>query len=311
MAVFSFNVPGQPLQLRFAHVPGNWRGNDYPKVAMTSVSLGYGPPLALVFLTHMSIDYDGMGNAYGPPNKCPLDNLGNAGWKDSRGYYGVKAYHPKKAPAGVVLAQPYAYYQDVYGQVPAVQQTGIYKDYFISVTSQGVDAGVASFGALHGGLASNGVAADNFGMVLRPDLSRIATFTYLGGEGGALTDAKGKFLKDPRLGECSYRVFLDLGGTPKPCSSPYANNNFQTVYIVFPGSNTSQLSQLALGDDYDDLAAFIAFQMAADAKSRGVSALPAFNQYVASGRKVKPAAFDQVDFMLESRGYVTSGLMEQ
>ena len=83
-------------ELKFDNVPGKWSGNDYPNVAMTSVSLGVGPPLALIFMTRISIDYDGMGNAYGPAKKCPFDSLYNAGWKDTKsGYYGVKAYDPK------------------------------------------------------------------------------------------------------------------------------------------------------------------------------------------------------------------------
>jgi hypothetical protein len=297
--------------LKFDHVRGSWRGNDYPRVAMTSVSLASGPPLALIFMAHMSIDYDGMGNAYGPAKKCPLDSLLNAGWKDPKGYYGVKAYDPKKAPAGVELAKPHEHYRDVHGRVPVVQSSGPYKDYFISVTSRGVDAGVVPFGVLHGGLASNGVADGNFGMVLRPDLGRIATFTYLAGEGGALTDKKGNYLHDYRLGECSYKVFLNVGGLPKRCSEHYANNNFQTVYIVFPGSNASALTRLGQGDDYDDLPTFIAFQVQADVTSRGASALPAFNKYVANGRKIKPAGFAQVAYALQSCGYLTSGYMEQ
>jgi hypothetical protein len=298
-------------ELKFENVPGSWSGNDYPKIAMTSVSLGSGPPVALIFMAHISIDYDGMGNAYGPANKCPLDSLNNAGWKDAKGYYGVKAYNPKTAPAGVVLAKPYEYYQDALGCVPAVQTSGRYKDYFISVTSGGVDAGVVPFGVLHGGLASNGVAEGNFGMVLRPDQGRVATFTYLGGEGGALKDKKGNYINDYRLGECSYKVFLNVGGFPKRCAEVYANNNFPTVYIIFPRSNTAALDRLGVGDDADDLPAFIALQAQADVIARGTSGLPAFNKYVANGRKIKPPGFDQIAFVLQARGYVTSGYMEQ
>jgi hypothetical protein len=299
-------------ELKFANVPGPWRGNDYTSVAMTSVSLDTGAPLALIFMTHMSIDYDGMGNAYGPAKKCPLDHLYNAGWKDAnKGYYGVQAYHPKKAPAGVELAKPHDFYADVFGRVPVVQTTGTYKDYFISVTSKGVDAGVVPFGVLHGALASNGVGEGNFGMVMRPDLGRMATFTFLGGEGGAIKDDKGNFLQDYRLGECSYKVFLNVGGSPKRCSEVYANNNFQTVYILFPRSSKSALTQLGVGDDYDDLPAFIALQVEADVKARGVSALPAFKKYVAGGRKVKPKGSGDIAFNLQARGYVTSGYMEQ
>ena len=299
-------------ELKFESVPGSWHGNDYKKVAMTSVSLETGSPVALIFMTHMSIDYDGMGKAYGPSNKCPLDSLYNAGWKDpDKGYYGVKAYHPKKAPAGVKLAEPHDYYQDVFGRVPAVQTDGPYKDYFISVTSGGVDAGVTPFGVLHGGLAAKGVEDGNFGMVLRPDQNRVATFNYLAGEGGALKDKKGNFLHDYRLGECSYKVFLNLGGIPKRCSEVYANNNFQTVFIVFPKSDNSPLTRIGADDDYDDLPAFIGMQVLADAKLKGDSALPAFKKYVAGGRKNKPSNFDDISFTLEARGYLTSGYMEQ
>src|SRR5579872_1087861 len=293
-------------ELKFNSIPGNWHGNDYPRVAMTSVSLASGPPLALIFMTHMSVDFDGMGNAYGPAKKCPLDSLYNAGWKDPKGYYGVKAYNPKTAPPGVELAKPYEYYQDVHGRVPVVQTTGPYKDFFISVTSVGVDAGVVPFGVLHGGLASNGVAAGNFGIVLRPDKGGTATFTYLGGEGGALKDKKGNYLADYRLGECSYKVFLDVGGPPKQCSQVYANNNFQTVYMVFPRSNASALMRLAPGDDYNDLPAFIAIQAHADAASPGSSGLPAFKKYVANGRKIKPTGYAKVAYTLLSLGYMTS-----
>lgn len=294
-------------ELKFESVPGSWSGNDYKKVAMTSVSLGSGQPLALIFMTHMSIDYDGMGNAYGPAKKCPLDSLRNAGWKDAdKGYYGVKAYDPKKAPKGVVLAEPHDYYKDVFGRVPVVQQSGTYKDFFISVTSGGVDAGVAPFGVLHGSLAAQGVAAGNFGIVLRPDQGKTATFTYLGGEGGAIKNKKGEYVVDHRLGECSYKVFLDVGGAPKQCSQVYANNNFPTTYIVFPGSNDSALTRLGLGDDYDDLPAFIAIQAQADVASKGASGLPAFNKYVASGRTVKPTGWARAAYALQSRGYLTS-----
>jgi hypothetical protein len=293
-------------ELKFANVPGSWSGNDYPKITMTSVSAASGGPLALIFMTHMSIDYDGMGNAYGPAKMCPLDSLHNAGWKDPKGYYGVRAYHPKSAPAGVELATPHADFEDIFGRVPVVQSSGPYKGYFISVTSGGVDAGVVAFGVLHGSLAAQGVADGNFGIVLRPDKGQTATYTYLAGEGGDIKTKKGDYVVDHRLGECSYRVFLDVGGAPKQCTQIYANNNFQTTYIVFPGSNSSALFRLGLADDHDDLPAFIAFQAQADAKSPGASGLPAFNKYVADGRKSKPMGFSKIAYALQSHGYLTS-----
>lgn len=295
-------------ELKFETVPGRWSGNDYTNgVTMTSVSLASGPPLALIFMTRIVIDFDGMGNAYGPANKCPMDNLENAGWKDKeKGYYGVKAYNPKTAPKGVELAEPHDDYKDVFGRVPVVQTAGQYKGYFLSVTSGGVDAGVVPFGVLHGSLAAQGVAGGNFGIVLRPDQGRTTTFTYLTGEGGAITNKKGEFVVDHRLGECSYKVFLNIGGVPKRCADRQANNSFPTTFLVFPRSNVSALTRLALGDDYDDLPSFLAIQAQVDLAKLGASGLPAFKQYVANGRKTKPAGWARIAHALQSQGYLTS-----
>ena len=94
--------------LKFANVPGRWSGNDYPGVTMTSVSLASGPTLALIFMSHISIDYDGMGNAYGPAKKCLLDSLANAGWKDPKGYYGVKSLRSETGTRGCGVGKVFA-----------------------------------------------------------------------------------------------------------------------------------------------------------------------------------------------------------
>jgi len=98
--------------LVFRNVDRYWQGNDYKDVAekpaeggkpakpaehhrvsMTSVAVGTDePPFALIFMTHMNIDFDGAGNAYGPDNLEPLDYLLNAGQKTH--YYGLMSVLP-------------------------------------------------------------------------------------------------------------------------------------------------------------------------------------------------------------------------
>jgi hypothetical protein len=97
-------------ELAFKNVDKYWQGNDYKNiperpatkdrparpaeyhhVSMTSVALGKEPPFALIFMTHMNLDFDGAGNACGPDNLEPLDYLKNAINKETGHYVGVKA----------------------------------------------------------------------------------------------------------------------------------------------------------------------------------------------------------------------------
>ena len=140
-----------------------WQGNDYKDVAakkdkdgkiikpavvrhvsMTSVAFGKEPPFALIFMTHMNIDFDGAANAYGPDDKDPLDYLANAG----RGthYYGLMSVlRTAKNPVdknGMITAPDGTRvkvdkrYPDSQGYLPVVQQTGTYAGYFVSTTSK-------------------------------------------------------------------------------------------------------------------------------------------------------------------------------
>jgi hypothetical protein len=80
--------------LIFENVEGPWQGNDFPKVSVVSVTFN-GVLHAFVFLTHMNIDFDGAGNAYGPPDKNPLDTLDHAGQKSR--YYGLVSIKPDES----------------------------------------------------------------------------------------------------------------------------------------------------------------------------------------------------------------------
>lgn len=109
------------------------------------------------------------------------------------------------------------------------------------------------------------------------------------------------------VGECSYKVFLDIGGEPKRKDQRYPNNNWLTSFIVFPGSQTSQLLKLSLAENAEDFGVFLALQADADRHAKGHSGLRAFKKYVADGRKTKPATYQSIVSALQPLGY-TPGL---
>ena len=74
-----------------------------------------------------------------------------------------------------------------------------------------LDASAVAFYALSYGLQSKGVGEDNFGLALRHDTYRSASFSIMLGEGHDKDSGDAAYA----LGECSYKVFLDIGGTPK------------------------------------------------------------------------------------------------
>ena len=297
-------------QLQFSNLNGSWKGNDYKTVSITSVSMNGGRPLAFVFMTHMNADFDGAPNAYGPPEKNPLDSLDNAGRWAANGYYGLMSVNPNKPVKGVKLDERFP---DSQGKCPVVQQTGPYAGFYVSTTakrapggspsqyeqSHYIDSGSIPFCALSYGLFSKGVGDGDLGVALRLDKYKHAEFHFMGGEGHAKgTSGAGA------VGECSYKVFLDIGGTPKTAAQKYVNNNFSTIFLVFPGSKNSTLSVLSIADFSEDLAAFMAIQAQVDNASRGKSGIAAFQQYVAGGRKNKPGSFASISAALRPLGYV-------
>ncbi len=286
-------------------------------VSMTSVALGKELPFALIFMAHMNIDFDGAANAYGPNDKDPLDSLEDGG-RDTH-YYGLMSVLPTaKNPVdknGMITApngtrvKVDSRYPDLQGYLPVVQQSGNTAGYFVSTTSKKnpngspslydqshyLDSASVPYCVLHSGLKSKHVGGGNFGLAIRLDTFATASFAFLDGEGGAG--------KANDLGECSYKVFLDIGGKPKKRTDPWPNNNFPTCFVVCPRSTGSNLLQAAFAENSGDLAAFIAVQGQVDGIARGTSGLPAFKKWVADGRKDKPAKYDAIIGALHKFGY--------
>ncbi len=325
--------------LVFKNVDGYWQGNDYKDrpavpakgnrpaqpainmhVSITSVAVGTELPFALVFMSHMNVDMDGAANAYGPDDKTARPaNPEAAGRADH--YYGVMSVLPTArnpmdangmitAPSGERVKVDKRY-PDGQGYLPVVQQSGPYAGYFVSTTSKKnpsgsaslyeqshyLDAATVPYYALSGGVKGQGFTDGNFGLAIRLDTFDTATFPALDGEG---YDSP----SDRRVGECSYKVFLDIGGQPKRPVDPWPDNNFPTCFVLCLRSNVSTLQKATTADNSRDLAAFIALQAQVDARSRGASGLDAYNKWVADGRKDSPTNTDPVVIALHRYGYV-------
>ena len=56
-----------PGLMQFKRVAGSWSGNDYPTVSVTKVIDSTGYLTALVFMSHMNVDFDGSPNARSGP----------------------------------------------------------------------------------------------------------------------------------------------------------------------------------------------------------------------------------------------------
>lgn len=308
-------------ELRFASVAGKWEGNDYPTVSMTGVSVGQELPSALIYMTHMNVDFDGAPNAYGPQELSPLDSLADAGRYGENGYYGLIAVGTKEIEPGdpkhrlvkdVHNLKLDLRYPDTHGKCPVVQKDGPYAGYFVSTTAKRNPTGSTSryeqshyrdsstvpFCALSYGLTTKGVGDQDLGIALRYDSFRTTSFPFMAGEGHK-KGSKHAYA----VGECSYKVFLDFGGVPKTASQRYARNEFPSMFIVFPGSRTSKLQKISLAENAEDFAVFLAIQAQTDRAVKGRSGLPEFRRYVAGGRKAKPANYESVASALQQYGY--------
>lgn len=293
--------------LDFKLLGGSWHGNDLKNVEVVKIT-GTGIS-ALLYTCFVNIDYDGAGNAYGPLEKDTLDVLQNAGYP--RWYYGLIALHPQArlwdmndrslkefniGTKGPVVKDHYklqldARYPDSKGRQPVVQQTGIYKGYFISATShrkQGssiyeqssyLDAASVPFGALSGELSRlGGVRLNDFGLGIRHNAPRQSAF-HFADMGSTAGDAK------TAVGECSYKVFLDLGG-PKKVRGRTPDNRFAVSFLVFPGSGSgaadentvaagvrSQIARMGQADNAFELPLLMTFAGRADRGITGKSGL--------------------------------------
>ncbi len=98
------------------------------------------------------------------------------------------------------------------------------------------------------------------------------------------------------VGEVSYKVFLDVGGTPKTAQQSVPNNTFPTSFIVFRGSSAPTLPLLARADNANDLPMLLAFSEEAGYADRsGNSGKPLLDAWVAGGRTgARPRHYDQV-----------------
>lgn len=284
--------------ITFAKVPGSWSGNDYKSVSVTEVRDGAGFTVALLFMTHMNVDFDGAPNAYGPPGFDALDSLEDAGKNSASGYYGLMAVDPHETIVlhgkKVLLKDHFqldletdAKQADKKGRLPIKQKSGPYKGFYVSTTSKRnpngdasiyeqshyLDSSAVPYYATSYGIAQKGFGADDLGLALRLDRYKTASFTCLAGEGHKAGSPKAY-----ALGECSYKVFLDIGGVPKKRTQKYADNNFPTIFMLFPGSKSSPLWRLSYAANSYDFAKFIAMQALVDRRSRGKSALDLFNR---------------------------------
>jgi hypothetical protein len=313
-------------ELVFDNVDGTWKGNDFKNVSMTSVTFR-GALHAYVFLTHMNVDFDGAPNAYGPPEKEPLDLLEHAGWKTR--YYGLVAIDPDETEEVAVPGQKGKKekvlvkdlynlklderFPDTHGRVPVVQQGGTYDGYYISITSRAtrstlgankyqqstyINSTKVAYGALSKNLQDQGVAFGNCGIAIRHDNGRKSQFVIM--EGGHMAGPD-----IGAVGECSYRVFLEVGGSPKTAAQVYPNNTFATSFLIFPNSSAPTLSILGRADNADDLPMLMAYgEDAGYADRSGKSGKPLLDAWVAGGRTgARPRSYKNILSALRSAGF--------
>ncbi len=283
--------PGETLLLATPHLvemcalkisefyPGHWHcGQEYPKIYVTKIA-GPGDAEAYVWMSNINIDFDGAPNAYGPPGTDHLDHLENAGPGATNGWYGVVALSPKQVDdikkdlEAKKVANPRipkidtTAKKDVFGRFPVIQQAGEPKPgLYVSASAvpansnypewdqrRWIDSSAIPYGALSGMLRNKGeLRLGDCGLAMRFGIHKDAGFTY--------KDSGGK--DSWAVGECSYKLFLNLGGVGK-------NNWFQNGFIVFPHTRRpdgdahqgvrARLGLLSLHDTDGDLPLVIAF----------------------------------------------------
>lgn len=267
---------GTYLEFKDFH-SGKWHcGGDYPVVYLTHVYHWGTGFEAFVWMSNVNIDYDGSPTAYGPPGKITDDFLVNAGPGAENGWFGVKSLKPKVAadlrngpPKRIrPLVDDKNAPMDRFGRYPVVQQEGEPNPgHYVSSTSVPADTNFEEwdqrrwvnsktypYGAISGKLRDNGgVTLNDFGLAIR--LDRFDTHS-----GFCFKDSGGD--KSWAVGECSEKVFWDLGGVGR-------DNNFRNVFLVFPNSKRYDgniqsgigqfLRMFSLADNRDDLPMLLAY----------------------------------------------------
>jgi len=244
--------------LEFNRLGGTWQnGNDFLNVEVLKMTGPRGIH-GLLYTCHINIDYDGASTAYGPPEKVALDHVVNAGYP--RWYYGLLALHPQArlfdmdnksyetfriGTKGELATKHFKVtldlrFPDSKGRCPVFGENGYYvsasphrhgkfEDFFKQ--SSYTDAATVPFGALSGNLEKDAkVSLGDCGVAIRYNMDRNCPFYF--SDRGSTTGPKVN-----RVGECSYALFLALGGEKKvPYKTP--DNNWAVCFTVFPGSAT-------------------------------------------------------------------------
>jgi hypothetical protein len=280
---------------------GKWHcGRDYPTVYLIKLYNWNTGVEAFVWMSNVNVDYDGSPTAYGPDGKGD-DNLGNAGKYDTtKGWYGVASYSLAERDEINARLEKQGSQERIKldttpglgvsttlkgrrlnGKVvepqirfPVIQQSinGDPKPgHYVSATSKVAradleeyqqnryaDASATAFGALSGMLRKKGnVALGDYGLAIRLDQENAALTKT---SGFSFQDSGGE--NDWAVGECSQKVFTDLGGVGH-------DNNFPVGYVVFPRSKRydgdvkvgiqDRLRLLTAADNQDDLPLLLAF----------------------------------------------------
>jgi hypothetical protein len=288
---------------------------------------GPGGVVAYVWTSNVNIDYDGSPKAYGPPAKHPQDYIGNAGPDPQTGWYGVVALTVQQAAA--LRAKDPSHIrpqldtnpklEDVKHRFPVVQQAGEpAPGFYVSPSSKPanthypeydqrrwLDSSSIPFGALSGMLKTIGkVSLNDFALAIRLDQNHQSGFMF--------KDSGGS--KSWAVGECSYKVFTDLGGKG-------TNNNFVNAFIVFPGSGSggnssadmiepavkTRLTKLAMADNADDLPMLLSYYAQAGKNKSGLPSLKTHQSANGNGSGSQPKYYLPVVRALRSWGYHMAG----
>lgn len=311
-------------KLIFKDDPHEWHNGgekDFPKVPLTRVSWDTAPERAVahVFFGYVQIDCDGLPTAYGPPGVPavePDDNLKNA-WSDKKGWFGVVALSDDdplvKNKTAKIDIKPDLLHKGKYPVIQQAERGDPKPGYYVSQTPhpQGpkhlqnsyLDPSKFSYGALSVPLEAVGFNLGDFGLAIRHDLNLQSGFYFADKTGGSR-----------KLGECSYKVGINLGGRGK-CK--HFNNNFAVSFILFPGSHPKEVTRmsdedikkaiiplvrnLSLAENAEELALLMGFnEERPSAKPRGTSKLETHRKNPSGPR---PIHYDNILRGLTSFGW--------
>jgi hypothetical protein len=309
-------------KLIFKDHPHEWHnGSDFPKVPLTRLSLDTAKEkaLAYVFFGYVQIDCDGSPTAYGPPEKNPDDSLDNA-WKTPNGkdhWFGVVGLSENdplvKNGTAKIDKKPHLLHRGEYPVIQRAENGDPNPGYYVSQTphprgdkylqNSYLDPSKFSYGAYSTPLENLGFSAGDYGLAIRHNRNLQSGFYF--------ADKAGTSRK---LGECSYKVGITLGGSGK-CK--HFNNNFPVSFILFPGSHPEEVvslsdedikkaiiplvRNLSLAENADELALLMGFnEVQPQHKPRGTSKLETHRKHPSN---LRPTHYDDILRGLTSFGW--------